>query len=68
MHVHAVEYSRRRLGGDLHKDDASINALYTISQKGIGKITPGAKKGTQEETSLNFPNAAEDGCKCPELP
>ncbi|MEO8379706.1 MAG: RHS repeat-associated core domain-containing protein [Acidobacteriota bacterium] len=48
-----------------HKIDPNINALYTISRKGVGKYVPGAKRGTQEESSLNFPNAAKDGCGCP---
>ena len=47
------------------KKQLGIPVLYTISQKGIGKYVAGARRGTQEETSLRFPNAATDGCGCP---
>jgi RHS repeat-associated protein len=48
-----------------HKMEPNINALYTISKKGIGKYVPGAKHGRREESSLNFPNVGKDGCGCP---
>lgn len=48
-----------------HRMRPDISAIYTISKKGVGKYVPGAKKGTQEENSLNFPNASTDGCGCP---
>jgi RHS repeat-associated protein len=47
-----------------HQLRSDINALYTISYRGVGKFVPGARRGTQEETSLRFPNASKDGCGC----
>jgi hypothetical protein len=43
----------------------TFTALYTITYKGVGKYIPGAKQGTQEESSLDFPDAGKDGCGCP---
>ena len=48
------------------KKQLGVPVLYTISKEGIGKYVAGAPHGSQEENSLTFPNAAKDGCGCPQ--
>lgn len=50
------------------KQEFSVPTIYTISESGIGKYEAGERRGTQEETSLTFPNAAKDGCGCKQAP
>lgn len=68
MHTHPAVGRRTQQpddAGDRSVAHVTGVPIYTITkQNGVGKYDPTTDQASKEERSIDFPNAAKDGCQC----